>query len=230
MVRALESLPRARGVAAWVVQRAWHALGELGTVRSGDPLARRYRSFGEGSAIGFPPGAVYGERWISIGEHTVVGPYVSLAVGMPFEAIDEDAEAVIVIGDRCTIGRGSSIVGRARIEIEDDVMTGPDVYITDHNHSYADPESPISQQWPVQETVRIGAGSWIGTGAVVLPGADIGCHVAVAAGSVVRGRVPDRCVVAGAPARVVRRFVRGEGWVRPGPETARTDPGDRLAR
>jgi len=41
--------------------------------------------------------------------------------------------------------------------------------------------------------------------------------VAVAAGSVVRGTVPDRCVVAGVPARVVRRYVPGAGWTRPDP-------------
>ena len=35
----------------------------------------------------------------------------------------------------------------------------------------------------------------------------------VAAGAVVRGEVPDHCVVAGVPARIVRRYVAGRGWV-----------------
>jgi acetyltransferase-like isoleucine patch superfamily enzyme len=39
--------------------------------------------------------------------------------------------------------------------------------------------------------------------------------VVVAAGSVVRGEVPDRCVVAGVPARVVREFHEPAGWSRP---------------
>src|SRR5438094_2950737 len=59
---------------------------------------------------------------------------------------------------------------------------------------------------------RIGSGSWLGAGAVVLPGACIGRNVVIAAGSVVRGTVPDRCVVAGVPARVVRSYVPGDGW------------------
>jgi hypothetical protein len=46
----------------------------------------------------------------------------------------------------------------------------------------------------------------------VLPGACIGRNVVIAAGSVVRGTVPDRCVVAGVPARVVRAYVPGDGW------------------
>jgi acetyltransferase-like isoleucine patch superfamily enzyme len=61
--------------------------------------------------------------------------------------------------------------------------------------------------------VSIGSGSWLGAGAIVLPGAIIGRNVVVAAGSVVRGMVPDHCVAAGVPARVVRMYELGEGWV-----------------
>jgi serine acetyltransferase len=47
---------------------------------------------------------------------------------------------------------------------------------------------------------------------VILPGAAIGRNVVVAAGSVVRGDVPDHCVVAGVPARVVRRLDEDGQW------------------
>ena len=73
---------------------------------------------------------------------------------------------VLRIGDRCVIGRGSHIVAHHSIEIGDDVFTGPYVYITDQNHSYADPDVPVGRQWPVNSSVRIGAGTWLGTGAV----------------------------------------------------------------
>jgi acetyltransferase-like isoleucine patch superfamily enzyme len=49
---------------------------------------------------------------------------------------------------------------------------------------------------------------------IILPGAVIGRNVVVAAGSVVRGTVPDCCVIAGVPARVVREYVSGNGWTR----------------
>jgi acetyltransferase-like isoleucine patch superfamily enzyme len=94
------------------------------------------------------------------------------------------------------------------------VFTGPYVYITDQNHGYDDPDMPIGRQMPLNAAVRIGSGSWLGAGAVVLPGACIGRNVVVAAGSVVRGAIPDRCVVAGVPARVVRQYQPGEGWTR----------------
>lgn len=186
----------------------------LGVVASGDALSRRYHRMGPGSSIAFPPGAVFGEEWITIGSGTMIGPHVSLAAGMPGEYFPPETGAIVSIGDRCAIGRGSTILGRARIEIGDDVMTGPHVYITDHNHTYDELDVPIGKQWFDHEPVSIGAGSWLGAGVIVLAGARIGRHVTVAGGAVVRGEIPDNSVVAGVPAKVVRQYVDGE-WVPP---------------
>jgi acetyltransferase-like isoleucine patch superfamily enzyme len=161
--------------------------------------------------LAFPPGAVFNEGSIHIGADTLVGPYVSLTAGMA-PGQEMLTSPVVRIGDRCVIGRGSHIVGHWSVSVGDDVQTGPYVYITDQNHAYEDPDQPIGRQWPVEAGVSIGAGSWLGAHAVVLPGAVIGRNVVVAAGAVVRGEVPDHCVVAGVPARVVRRYVPGQGW------------------
>jgi acetyltransferase-like isoleucine patch superfamily enzyme len=67
----------------------------------------------------------------------------------------------------------------------------------------------------VNSSVVIGAGTWLGTGAVILPGAAIGRNVVVAAGAVVRGKVPDYAVVGGVPAKVIREYVAGSGWAAP---------------
>jgi len=95
------------------------------------------------------------------------------------------------------------------------VFFGPYAYVTSTNHSYDDPHQPVGKQWPRAAPVEIGTGSWLGAGAVVLPGARLGRNVVVAAGSVVRGEVPDHAVVAGAPARVVRRWDEETGWQPP---------------
>ena len=201
-----------RRLASSLVRAGWEVAADLGAIGPADAAARRFGSFGEGSFMAFPQGAVYNEHYIRIGQRTAIGPYVSLAAGMaPGQEMPTDP--VVTIGDRCLIGRGSHIVGHWAIELGDDIQTGPYVYITDQNHSYADPDVPIGQQWPVEAGVRIGSGSWLGANAVVLPGTVIGEHVVVAAGAVVRGHVPDRCVVAGVPARIVRRWVAGAGWV-----------------
>ena len=113
-------------------------------------------------------------------------------------------DPVVNIGDRCVIGRGTAIVGHLSIDIGDDVYTGMNVYITDQNHGYEDIDQPIGTQVPSDDPVSIGSGSWIGSGAVILPGARIGRHVVVGANSVVRGEIPDNSVVVGVPGRVVR--------------------------
>jgi acetyltransferase-like isoleucine patch superfamily enzyme len=106
-----------------------------------------------------------------------------------------------VIGLRC------GIVAHESIEIGDDVWFGQDVFVTDANHGFSDPDLPIGKQLGAHQPVSIGAGSWVGHGAVILPGAQIGRNVVVAAGSVVRGTVPDHSVVGGVPARSLRRGV-----------------------
>jgi acetyltransferase-like isoleucine patch superfamily enzyme len=167
---------------------------------------------GRGACVIFPQGAIYNEHLIHIGDETIVGPGVSLSAGMaPGQIMPTDP--VVSIGSRCLIGRGSHIVGHWEVVLGDDIQTGPYVYITDQNHTYIDPVEPIGRQWPTEAAVRIGSGSWVGANAVILPGAQIGEHVVVAAGAVVRGDIPDRCVVAGVPARIVRRWIEGQGWV-----------------
>jgi acetyltransferase-like isoleucine patch superfamily enzyme len=201
-----------RRLASGVINRVWDWARAAAIISPGTAGGRRFRSMGASSSIAFPRGDCFGERWITIGSRTMIGPHVSMAVGMPGEPIDPNADPVVTIGDRCSIGRGSSIIGRCRIVIEDDVTLAPNVYVTDQNHTYTDVAIPIGQQWLTEKPVRIGAGSWLGCGVVVLPGADIGEHVTVAAGSVVRGVIPDYTVIAGSPAVVVRRYVPGSGW------------------
>jgi len=200
-----------RRLVAGAIEQGWERMARLAAIGPDHPRAARFGAFGEGSMIAFPTTALYNEHLIHIGRNTLIGPYTALSVGMaPGQQMVTDP--VISIGDRTLIGRGSNIVGHFRIEIGDDIQTGPYVYITDQNHTYEDPDVPIGRQWPVESQVRIGSGSWLGTGVVVLPGADIGRNVVVGAGSVVTGTLPDHCVAVGSPARPVKRYVPGEGW------------------
>jgi serine acetyltransferase len=200
-----------RGLTQRAVHWAWRRARDAGAVTGDSPAGRKFAAFGPGSVLAFPPGAIFGEAWIEIGSGTVVGQHVSISAGIvPGQELGP--ASLLRIGDGCVIGRGSHIVAHQRVDIGDDVFTGPYVYITDQNHGYADPDVPIGRKWPANAPVSIGAGSWLGAGAIVLPGSCIGRHVVVGAGSVVRGQVPDHCVVAGVPARIVRSYVAGDGW------------------
>jgi serine acetyltransferase len=205
---------RAKLAAGDAVRWGWDKVVELGALGPDGRRGRRFGAFGAGSAICFPAAALFNERYIHIGSGTLIGPYCAISAGMvPGQQCVTDP--VVSIGDRCLIGRGSSIVGHWEIVIGDDVWTGPNVYITDQNHGYEDVDVPIARQVMPEQGVRIGSGSWLGTGTVVLPGAQVGEHVVVAAGSVVTGTIPSYSVAAGVPAKVIRAYSPEEGWVRP---------------
>ena len=155
------------------------------------------------------PTTIFNERFITIGEDTLIGPDISLSAGM-VPGQECITYPVVSIGDRCLIGRGSGIVGHFSIEIGNDVWTGHNVYITDQNHGYEDVSRPISQQSQPERAVKIGDGSWLGYGSVVLPGVTIGKHVVVGANSVVTHDIPDYSVAVGVPAKVIKRFVDGQ--------------------
>jgi len=204
----------------WVgslARRFWDWLMLHAAIGPREGRERGFWHFGERSSICFPYNSLLNERLISIGEGTLIAREVCLSAGWFGTHLDAK-EPVLRIGDRCVIGRGSGIVAHTSVILGDDVWTGPYVYITDQNHDYKDLEKPIGAQIQKDKPVVIGDGSWLGAGTVVLPGARIGRHVTVGANSVVVGELPDRCVAAGVPAKVIRRYVEGRGWLRPGDE------------
>jgi carbonic anhydrase/acetyltransferase-like protein (isoleucine patch superfamily) len=210
------------------VHWGWETAQRAGVITADTPAGRRFAAFGRGSMAAFPPGSVFGERSIAIGTDTLIGALVTLSAGM-VPGQDLGPIPVLQIGNRCVIGRGSHIVAHHSLVIGDDVFTGPYVYITDQNHGYADPDVPIGRQLPVNAAVQIGSGSWLGAGAVILPGACIGRNVVIAAGSVVRGTVPDHCVVAGVPAKIVRQYRGGPSPVPPIHSSVNLAPSSHLA-
>ncbi len=105
--------------------------------------------------------------------------------------IDENA----YIGPHCHLGR---------VHLERNVLLAAGVHIPSgrHTHRLDATDVAIRDQGEDRRIVRIGAGSWIGAGAVVM--ADVGCDSIVGAGAVVTAPIPDRVVAAGVPARVIR--------------------------
>jgi acetyltransferase-like isoleucine patch superfamily enzyme len=200
-------------VAGDAIHAAWTGVTRLGAIGPRHRRARAFHSFGDGSMIAFPQSVLFGEGRISFGRGSTIGPLATISAGMPSQA-GMRGDPVITIGDRCMLGKGIGIVGHERIELGNDIWTGHYVYITDQNHGYEELDEPIGVQMWKNEPVSIGDGSWLGHDAIVLPGSHIGRHVVIAAGAVVAGlQVPDYSVVAGIPARVVRKYVAGEGWV-----------------
>jgi len=114
----------------------------------------------------------------------------------------------IVLGENSGIGQGSHISlgpGDKKLKIGSNVWVGPECYFRNANHKYEDLNKPIMDQGHDARDITIEDGVWIGARAVFLGGSHIGKNSIIAAGSVVSTKIPDNSVVAGNPARVVKR-------------------------
>ena len=110
----------------------------------------------------------------------------------------------IIIGERTAIGAFNVILGQGGIHIGDDCLLGPNVTVVSENHIHSSLDTPIRAQGEQRLPTQIGNDVWIGAGAVILGGADIGDGVIVAAGSVVRGTIAPNSIVGGVPAKLIR--------------------------
>ena len=101
----------------------------------------------------------------------------------------------VYVGPMCSLGL---------VHLERDVLIGAAVHIPSgpETHGTADVETPIREQPGALRVVRIGAGTWVGSAAVVM--ADVGSNAVIAGGAVVTKPIPAMVIAAGVPARIVR--------------------------
>lgn len=127
----------------------------------------------------------------------------------PDSHIYVDSSSKLIIGSDSEIGRGSTIAASSYIKIGRGVLTGPHVFISDHNHEYRNPQEHIYKQgihMNQGDSVEIGEGTWLGTNVVIAGNVKIGKQCVVGANSVVTKDIPDYCVAVGSPAKVIKRY------------------------
>jgi acetyltransferase-like isoleucine patch superfamily enzyme len=123
-----------------------------------------------------------------------------------WEQVQIDAPDRLRMGNFVSINRYSIINAAGGINIGDHVITGPRVTLYSQNHRFEDPLEPIPEQGYVRKPVRIGNNVWLAANVVVLPGVTIGDDVVAAAGAIITKDVASGSLVAGNPARVIRRI------------------------
>ena len=116
----------------------------------------------------------------------------------------------ILIGKECSIGEYNHITSTNKIVIGDHLLTGRWVTITDNSHGDTDYATlltnPIMRRVQSKGPVIIGNDVWIGDNVCILKGVNIGNNVVIGANSVVNKSVQDNCIVAGNPAKIIKRF------------------------
>lgn len=161
--------------------------------------------------------AIYRPYLLHNAKHMSIGKGCLLRKGLRLEVVDPQSGLVISIGDNVNIEQNVHIVGRVAIIIEDDVTITGHCSIVDVVHPYNNIYSSTKIGNRISEEafpVRIGRGSFIGFGAHISPGVEIGKYCVVGANSVVTKSMPDYSVIAGNPAKVLKIFdFESNSWV-----------------
>jgi acetyltransferase-like isoleucine patch superfamily enzyme len=132
-----------------------------------------------------------------------IGDYNSFTQGCWLWPEDTPSDVVrIKIGNYNYFNRNLMIDACGMVEIGNENMFGPDIYITDSDHEIVKGTPP--HHLPMRKgRVKIGNGCWIGAGVIILKNVELGDGCVVGAGAVVTKSFPANTVVAGIPARVL---------------------------
>jgi acetyltransferase-like isoleucine patch superfamily enzyme len=162
--------------------------------------SRRFRSWGRGSVIRSPAKLVE-PRLITVGKNV----YISELSWLNAKDDRGNGQPTLTIGDGTYIGRMCQINAWRDVVIEREVLIADRVLIGDADHNFEDRDTPILLQGDrFKAAVRLRQGCWIGIGAVIMPGVTVGRNAIVASNAVVTRDVPDRTIVGGIPAKVIK--------------------------
>ena len=169
-------------------------------------VSHRFRHFGYRTLLRYKSELLKGLQYVSVGDKTVFGKGLRLTAWNQYG--EQTFTPCISIGNDCHFGSSVRITSINGITIGDNLLTGTNVLISDHNHGGTDKESlqiaPIDRPLCSKGMVRIGNNVWLGDNVCVLSGVTIGDGVVVASNSVVTHDIPPYCVAGGVPAKILK--------------------------
>lgn len=173
-------------------------------------LSRRCKSWGRYSNIAWG-GRITNPQFVSVGKENIFLRNTVISATPALFGKDP----VIEIGDGCRFGERNHITAVNRITIGSHLLTGSYVLISDNAHGSSSTDMlnipPLERPLVSKGEVHIGDNVWIGDKACILAGVQIGNNVIIGANSVVTKDVPDNCVAAGIPAKVIKTFCSDNG-------------------
>jgi len=115
-----------------------------------------------------------------------------------------DAIHMMTFGNNVSINPYCYVAGE--INFGDNVAVANHTSFHSANHTYTDLKLPIKEQPIINVPIEIADDVWIGSGCRILSGVKIGTRVVVAAGAVVTKSVPSNSIIAGVPAKVIKKI------------------------
>ena len=136
---------------------------------------------------------------VNIGDEVMIGAYSIVRASM-LSSLGEG----LSIGKKSSLDAFSFIGAGGGVFIGDCVIMGQHVSFHAENHQYDRLDVPIREQGTTRQGIVIENDCWVGSNVTFLDGAHVGRGCVIAAGTVVRGEIPEYSVVAGVPGRVIK--------------------------
>ncbi len=154
-------------------------------------------------------------------ENVVIGDH-----GCCFGIFQALCSGKIIVGDNIYIGSDTYIQSKEKVTIGNNVIISNNVLICDNNNHPTSPQKRLSLSecenymtdelwtWKYADSkpIIIEDNVWIGKNVVIMKGVTIGKGSIVGLGAVVTHNVPEYCVVAGNPAKVVKKLQQGDNY------------------
>lgn len=169
---------------------------------------------GSGTSIEFPALRIEQPQYIKIGFNSSIGRNAWLACYDKFQ--DQQFTPTLTIGNNVRIGNYACITVVDHVSIGDGSLFSDYVYISDHSHDLnpLDKEPLAAHPLVKGGSVVVGRNTFIGMRVALLPGVSIGDFCVVGAGSVVTHSYPSYSMIAGSPARLIKKFsLERNEWV-----------------
>lgn len=205
-------MKRLRRLAAMTPSRRWQWLRlKRDRLVTATLHAARLRHCGKSSIVQRP--LFWTPEFVELGADVLVWP------GCRLEGVDRYGKELfqprIVLGDGVTMQQNCHLTAAGTLVIGAGTTITPGVVITDIDHDYETLDMSIAAQPLLIRPTSLGRNCFIGAGARIQAGTRLGDQCVVGANAVVRGTFPDRSVIAGVPARIVKRFDAATGtWRR----------------
>ncbi|MDR3594805.1 acyltransferase [Clostridium sp.] len=169
--------------------------------------------------ISFKIKLIYKESYFEVGDNVFISTKARIIMGKNSKLIignnsyiSDNARLIVhdnselIINEGVYVSISTIITSNSKVTIGADTIIAHNVTIIDTNHNYSNLNLSIKEQGATVKPINIENDCWIATGAVILPGVNLGRHCIVAANAVVNKSFEAASVIGGVPAKILKKL------------------------